>query len=476
MACSTSRRTVVFLAAVLSLAGPLASLGAPAVKGDVSNDLPHIEYPVTVDREKQLFIDDAIVESMQGLRRTCHAVTKHPNNPIMVPDRPWEVQAGSILPLYVHRRPDAPGFRVWYAAWGKHRGKPTYMCVADSKDGLHWTKPDLGLVEFNGSKDNNIIREGRMFRVIYDPRDGDPTRRYKAIIRDAGFLAGFSPDGLRWKTTVPVLRDAFDATSVHWDPAGNKWIASCKIMLEGKRARGYAESRDFIHWTDIAFMLAADKRDKPSDQLYSMAIVPYESVYLGLLKVYDTASDRCDVQLAFSRNAKHWQRPNRAPFLPNSPNKGDWDCGNLDPPQEPIRVGDEFWFYYSGRSTLHNQKPNDGAMGLATLRLDGFVSLDAGPAGGILTTRPLLLNGKSLYVNADAHSGKLTVEVLPLAVGEPPALAAPFTRDACSPINADGARQRVQWRGAGSLESVARTPVRLRFYMTSARLYAFWME
>jgi hypothetical protein len=470
---SRNRRTLALAAAVLVAAG---AGGSVAAESDVSRELPVVQYPVAVGSQRQLLFDDAMVESMRDLRRTYHQVTKHAQNPILVPEKPWETQARSILPLTVLRDSQSGTLRVWYSAWGKQVDKPTFMCVADSRDGLHWQRPSLGIFEFDGSKDNNILREGRMFRVLFDPRDPDPARRYKAIIRDAGFLAGFSSDGLRWKTTVPILQKAYDASSVHWDPVGEKWIASCKIWRDEKRMRGYAESKDFLHWTDIAFMLIADEKDKPGDQLYSMSITPYEGIYLGLLKVYDTAADRCDVQLAFSRNAKHWQRPARTPFLPNSPQKGQWDYGNLDPSGDPIRMGDELWFFYSGRSTLHNEKPNDGAMGVAMLRLDGFASVGGPGQAGVLTTKPLVLRGRSLWVNADAKGGTLRVEVLGAEPdSETPAVAS-LGHEQCQPITADGVRQEVRWNDRSALGTLGQRPVRLRFQLQNARLYSFWSE
>lgn len=444
-------------------------------QADVSGDVPTIQYPIAVGAERQLFVDDVVIDSMQGLRRSFHAVAKCAANPLMVPERPWETQAGCILPMTVLRDPGSGNLRLWYGAWGKQVNKPIYMCVADSKDGLRWERPNLGLFEFNGSKDNNILREGRMFRVLFDPRDEDPAKRFKAIIRDAGFLAGYSADGLRWKTTVPVLQKAFDASSVHWDQVGEKWIASCKIWRDEKRMRGYAESRDFVQWTDIAFMLAADAKDKPTDQLYSMHIARCESVYVGLLKVFDTAADRCDIQVAFSRNARHWQRPERTPFLPNGQTKGDWDYGNLDPAGDPILVGDELWFFYSGRSTLHYESPNDGALGLAKLRRDGFASIGGPGQTGTLTTKPLVLKGHSLYVNAGTRDGALSVEILPVdgqALGD----FASFGEKNCPPLSADAVRQEVRWNGQASLKPFNDKPVRLRFHVANARLYSFWTE
>jgi hypothetical protein len=475
--CRRGVRTHACVAAVLCTV-PLAwpARAAEVASNDTRGKPGALQAPIALGPERQLFIDDDVIASMQGIRRTFHPVTKFAGNPILIPEKPWETQARSILPLTVLRDPNSGSLRVWYSAWGKQVDKPTYMCVADSTDGIHWTRPDLGLVDFEGSRHNNIIREGRMFRVLYDPRDPDPSRRYKAIIRDAGFLAGFSPDGLRWKTTVPVLQKAFDATSVHWDPAGSKWIASCKVMHEGKRARGYAESKDFVHWTDVAFMMTVDDKDGPADQLYSMAIARYESLYVGLLKVYHTDSDRCDVQVAFSRDARRWKRPERRAFLPNAAAQGQWDYGNIDPPEHVLRMGDELWFYYSGRSTLHNQKPNDGAMGLATLRVDGFASLDAGGEQGIMLIRPVVLKGKSLYVNADAKGGEVRAEILSSTPGHPDGVATGFSMDQCSPIHENAVRQELTWRGSTGVESLTGKPIRLRFHIRNARLYAIWTE
>jgi hypothetical protein len=462
---------------------PGGAVAPPEMFRDVGADLPKLKFPVVVGKERQLFVDDLLIQSQRGLTRTLHPAQKHAGNPLMTPDRPWETQAKSILPLSVCRDPETKQFRMWYGIWGKQIEKPTFEGYATSSDGIAWEKPNLGLYEFNGSTDNNIVREGRMFRVVPDPNESDPAKRYKAAIRDAGCIASYSPDGLRWTQTAPILDQALDASSVHWDPADKKWIASCKIFWNGQRARGYAESKDFENWTDTYFMLAVDERDGPEDQLYAMHISRYPSSYLGLLKIYHLDTDRCDIQLAFSRNARHWERPDRAPFIPNGSEKGAWDYGNLDDCSgNPIVMDDHLRFYYSGRSTLHNELPNDGAMGLATLRLDGFMSMDAGAEGGVLVTRPVKLRGNALYVNADVKAGgEIRVELLEDKVRDTSTDEAdvpifPFLKNNCAPIKTDDVRHVVRWNNSSSLESLDGRPVRLRFHMKDAQLYSFWTE
>jgi Rhamnogalacturonan lyase family 11, C-terminal domain len=440
---------------------------------DVSQELPEVKVPFVVGRQKFLFVDDAIIESAEDVERVLHSVKKHQDNPLIVPEHPWE---GQCVLLYgaVIRDLDTGKLRMWYLAWGKHVGKPTFICYAESDDGLTWTKPNLGLVEYEGSKDNNILMPGwSQTTIIYDPHDKDPSRRYKGVLRLNGTRGFFSPDGFHWDDQGIILEQAYDGTTVHWDPVDDKWVAMVKIFRDGKRARGYAESNDFLHWTDTYFMLTVDDQDQPGDQMYAVYMFPYEGVYFGLLRMYNTKNDKIDVQLMTSRNAKHWDRSIRTPFIPTADERGTWDFGNnAVPSTPPIRVGDELWFYYCGRSTLHDVVPNDGAIGLGTLRLDGFFSMKAGANGGTVTTKALRLDGNTLYLNANAAGGSIAVEVLDEG-GTPIKL---FDLDSSMAITEDSVRVAVQWKGGETLKALKDKTVRLRFHLTSADMYAFWVE
>lgn len=458
------------------LGGPLAdgqsvALSEPPLR-NVGNELPVIKTPIVVGRDKQLFVDDAVIESTTGLKRTLHPVKKHAANPLLVADRPWE---GGCVLLYgaVVRDPETRTFRMWYLAWGKHVGQPSFICYAESEDGLRWTKPDLGLHAFKGSKHNNIVITDITSNttIIHDPRDPDASRRYKAVIRGRGARGYTSPDGVHWRDVGVLLDQCYDSTSVHWDPIGAKWLASVKIWFDGKRARGYAESRDFFHWTDTYYMMTVDDRDKPGDQIYAMIVFYYESVYLGLLRMYHTDTGIVDIQLATSRNARHWDREIRTPFIATTPVKGAWDFGNNAPATNPpIRVGDELWFYYSGRGTRHDEVPNTGAIGLGTLRVDGFVSMKAGASGGTLTTRPLVFAGDRLVLNVGTGAGGIVkVEILD-ASGRP---IEGFTEADCDEINTNDVRAVATWHGKADVSALSGKPVKLRFVMRDADLYAF---
>ena len=467
---------------------PLAK-GKPVAPGEpmrnVGLEKPKIPDPIPVGKAPQLFVDDVLIESMKRLKRTLHAAEKHPDNPLASPEKPWESDGKWFLPYSVLRKGPKGPFQAWIGCYRRAKTKLIYTCLLESRDGLQWTRPNVGRFEFGGSRDNNIVWTGRGFKPVYDPRDKNSARRYKGMTRVGGFSPVFSPDGRRWKIARPAFNQGYDATGFYWDPVGRKWIASCKIFWNGKRARGYAESSDYVNWSDTYLMLTVDEKDQPKDQIYSMRIFRYGTVYVGLTKIYHVATDRCELQLAFSRNGKSWTRPDRTDFLANSPRKGDCDYGNIDEAGNPIRVGDRLWFYYSGRSQLHNAPPNDdGRLCLATLRADGFRSVDAAKAEGVLTTKPLVLKGQKLFVNADSRGGRLRVEVIEEDIDYnsvyrdmPHQPIEPYLRDDCTPITGDSVRHTVQWRNAKDLSRLERGQVvRLRFHMRNAKLYSFWTE
>lgn len=466
----------------------------------VGEEIPAPPEIVPLGREKHLLIDDWEVAESRNLQRLFHRPRKCPDNPLMVPEHPWE---GEALYLFggVERQSDGL-FRMWYWAADPTPENPenSHTCLATSADGIHWEKPILGLHECRGSRENNIaILEAGPYSLIVDPDDPRPAFRYKAHLRHGGTVAWTSPDGLHWTCQGVILPQSLDATSLHLDPVERRYIASVKIGYKGRRYRGYAESEDFLCWTDTYPMMDVDELDEPGDQLYAMKIFRYESLYLGLAKIYHVMrDDTCDIHLAVSHNGRHWERPFRLPrppkfaaleqtrdlppddphaqpFLPTGP-AGSWEYGNHDTASTPpLRVGDELWFYYSGRPRSHNGhlpagaewSGPAGAIGLATLRVDGFVSASAGASSGWLLTRPLRLEGVQLCLNADAADGEVVVELL----DEEGRL---LVRS--QPVRQDGVRIPCGWEGTEDLSVWNGRAIRLRFHLSRASLYAFWCE
>ena len=474
----------------------------------VDRPVPKPMLSIVIDNRKQLFVDGWVIEEMDGLSRTLHPINKHPSNPVLRAEMPWEKPCvllyGSVM--YDPQR-EADRFRMWYLCFTPKYNddytvrleKSGRIAYATSRDGLHWERPSLGLHEFQGSTDNNIVIPGPwgVASVHYDPLDPDPQRRYKAQVRYNGHRAYFSPDGIRWTDQGLMSLTAYDRSTIHWHPVERHWFASTKNWYtipdgENQRGRGYSQSDDFLNWGPVTYMCGTGKES--GEVVYGLEPFYYESLFLGLWDRYQHEPlGLLDVQLTVSHNGRHWQRPSDEALIPLTPLPDDfernktsrspetgvdpfdprvpWDYANNSVSMlGPVRVGDELWLYYSGRSTDHRSRPHVGAIGLGTLRLDGFVSLDAGTDTGTLTTKPLRLVNDSLHVNANVIDGELRVAV----VDENGTPIEPFTFNNCQPITTDSVRHEIGWQGADNLAALTGQTVRLQFQITGTEIYAFW--
>ena len=471
----------------------------------VEAQVPRVPEVVRIGGERQLFIDDHLVAFREGVARFVERPEKDGANPILVMDRPWEMGRFLYCDLLFDREEGI--YKLWYSVPGPG------LCYATSGDGIRFERPNLGLVDFRGSKDNNLVSTPHGFAhdkaVIRDLRDPDPLRRYKMVhfvAKTHGAGVSFSGDGLTWSAYEgnPVIAPTGDGgQSVFWDercgryvlymrPNGHhvkRWTGTADESAFPTRRIGRSESIDFEHWTDLEEVVVPDEVDGPGTEFYYMPVLRYEGCYIGFVIVFYhfTGDERplegfnftLNVQLACSRDGRTWTRVGeRQTFLAGD--TGGWDekrvyldCALVE--------DDEIRLYYRGSNIPHIQiselmgtrrngrEMRGDELGLARLRLDGFASMTAGEREGTLTTRPLHFEGGSaLRLNADARGGALRVEALTL-YGEP---VAGFTRDQCRVIEGDSQNHQVLWSGGGKLGEIAQ-PVRLRFSMRRAKLYSF---
>jgi hypothetical protein len=182
---------------------------------------------------------------------------------------------------------------------------------------------------------------------------------------------------------------------------------------------------------------------------------------------------RNEVLVGYSRDGFHWYRPDRRRFLTVNPTKGAWNWGNVQSVGGCcLIVRDKLHFYVSGRALGDRFWDGNCHTGLATMRRDGFASMDAGEESGVLTTRPVRFQGKYLFVNIDAPNGVLWAEVLNVD-GK---VVEPFRVDDCNPITADTTLQQVTWKGGEDLSVLSGQPVRFRFHLEDGKLYSFWVS
>lgn len=454
--------------------------------------------PADLSGTWRLFVDDAAIAEKANVSRVYHAFEKFPANPVLRPEKPWEGSTayvyGTVLPAE-----DGPGYRMWYHSWA---GGAYHNLYATSPDGLHWIKPELGLVGYEGSTRNNILfrrtKEDHNPQLIYTPWEPNPERRYKLMNWDygrtppsntvSGYYGACSPDGIHWTDVPgnPVLPDPTgDVGNFTWDAHGARYIGYPKLFTEvrgfRRRCVGFAQTRDFESWPAPALVLTPDEYDDrwvttspEHTDFYGLCAFPYESIYIGFLWIFRITAAGDDgpifVELVSSPDGVQWTRQDapRPPILALGP-PGAWDSGMLFTTNHPLVEDGVIKLYYGGFDATHADDGAKGAIGLATLRKDGFASLDAGEEEGHITTMPFHNSGGPLAVNYAARGGgSLAVEVL----DEQGAVIPGYGRADCLPLQGDSINQTVQWQTSATLPQTPER-IRLRFILRQASLYSY---
>ena len=399
---------------------------------------------------------------------------------------------------------------MWYSAGGgKKYGLIT--CYAVSDDGKHWVKPDLDVVPGTNIVDTT---EHDCVSVLLDKFERDAAKRYKMFVVEFNTGASvsmqlkYSADGIHWSEPKALSGELYDRCAAYYDPFRGKYVLSLKT-INGKK---YRRSRCFLAHEDPEMLVSLAHRvyDNKSDkfikywfnaedddprhpdfpeirpQIYNHEAMPYESSLIGYFTVWqgpeNDACDRLNIQkrnevlIGWSDDGFHWNREFKQPFLPVSDDAKAWNAGNVQSTAgNPLIVGDSLYFYVSGR---YNSKPvhdSNFATGLAALRRDGFVSMQAGTEEGHFISDAVTVNGNYLFVNVDVHrkKGKLLVEVLD-AKGTP---IPGFTKKDCSILKRmDSTKQMIVWKNKTDLSELSGKNISLKFYLTDGDLYSFWIS
>jgi hypothetical protein len=483
---------------------------------------------VDIGSRRELFIDAYLIDKIQGARQRLHHPV--PREIAIVHDAPWE-GTGSGYHSIFH---DGEKYRMYYKAWhleveqGKLNTKrhPLYCCYAESDDGIRWRKPELGLYEFNGSKKNNIIMiPGPVGSVKVDPghpavfKDENPAAKpdaqYKAIFRSSGLLPYKSPDGFRWSpmTEQSILQGlgAFDSQNLaFWDPSIRKYRAYWRIFTSGTttdknwKPAGYrairtAVSDDMLNWTQVKDITYTDS---PVEHLYTNQIKSYlraSHLLIGFPTRYidrkwaestkslpdleqrrlrSSSSERYGTAiteglLMVSRDGLHFKRWNEAFLRPGIQRPGTWQYGAqyigwhlVETPSSLPGAPNELSLYAT-ESYWHGK---GSALRRYTLRLDGFVSINAPMKGGELVTKPIRFAGDRLEMNlATSAAGSIRVEIQD-ADGNP---IPGYELANCQEQFGDTLNLTVKWNKGNSLGDLAGQAVRLRFEIKDADLYSF---
>jgi hypothetical protein len=449
--------------------------------------------PLEVGQTRQLFIDDHVIESRSGLDRIMHTPQRHPSNPVLIGERPWEKWVVEVDGRPMVYDDQTRELRMYYvaplhdpSAPGKIRYK---TCLVVSQDGVRWERLDLGLVDWEGSRHNNILPWGenwmRRPNVIIDPADPDPGRRYKMTFVDViggrtAITKGYSSDGIHWKLNgdgKPWFREHHNLNLLGWDPRIRQYVLFPR-MPGRPNSVGRSTSTDFVSWSEPTTVIAPGPEDGGRDFKGNAAFL-YEGLYLGMLWVFDH-NRTAEAELTVSRDGIEWQRVSPGKYFFPRGAADAWDC-EMILPNAPVVRDDRIWIYYTGwnipyeeeamvrthQGWVENGRRMQRAIGVATLRLDGFVSLRAGEASGTLVTTELSCPGGALQVNGDVR-GELKVDVLDQSGTPVPGFGADSVV-----IRGDNLRHPVRWKRNQILDSLRGRPVKLRFTLKDANLYSF---
>lgn len=383
--------------------------------------LPAKAESTLANATKYLLLDDRVVDRIEDAELVLGKVEKSPSNPLFGEDRPWEPRGDNYYCNVIYDEQEKI-YKCWYnpfvfseldektprderknVKWEVSKERRFGVCYATSKDGIKWEKPDLGLTDYRGSKDNNIIMyDVHGLDIVKDMTEPDPNKRYKMIGPMGGMgpqRVWYSADGLKW--SEPEIYEQIGGRSdtrnnVTWIPEREEWMLISRVGFT-PRDVGRSASKDFRNWSPIELVL---KPESDNPQFHDMPSFRYGNIYLGLIGVFDVEADRQWVELAWSPDSIDWQRilPG-TPFIPNG-KKGsyDWGCIFAD---QPIFNDSEVRIYYSAcNGNFFGWR--DAFLCLATLKPDRWAGYRTSSENkAIVLTKPLPCDGTKLALSAD---------------------------------------------------------------------------
>ncbi len=479
--------------------------------------------PIDVGSRRELFIDDALVDSMENVTLKVHQPVRKEVS--IKWDKPWEGSGCGYTTVFQ----DGDKYRMYYKSWnhpGRVKGAkehPLVIGYAESADGVHWTRPNLGLYEFEGSKENNITldriadSECHDFSPFIDLNpEATPEGKYKAIgvkhagKKDRGLWAFQSPDGINWtpmKDGAVYTQGAFDTQNIaYYCEQEGQYVLYYRVFIEGVRHIEKAVSDDFVNWTRIGpIQFPRGDGPTPQEAFYVNQIKPYyraphiligfparycdrgltASTYelpepelrkerVAVSRRYGTAVT--DTVLITSRDGINFQRP-KEPFLPPGlRTRYNWSYGDNYIAWHVVETGpteDDMPRELSLYSTEAYFTEDWSRLRRFTLRIDGFVSAHADHDGGELLTKPFTFAGKRLSLNMATSAAGLVQVELQTAEGEP---LEGFALADADPLYGDTLDRTVSWKGNTDVSALAGKPIRMRFVLKEADVYSWKFE
>ncbi len=399
--------------------------------------------------DKYLFLDRGTLQpqGMDNVKLTVGHIQKdRSNNPLFHedffsnPPRRWEVRYDNAYPNVIYDS-KYKKYRCYYTFCSKdsdsasaskeERSRRDYrpmstritsLGYAESDDGVHWVKPNLGVVEFEGTKDNNMLfRYAHGTGVFLDEEEADPSKRYKLVTKveypgGQNYMAvNFSENGVHWGRMIrwPKWNPPADS---HNFPFRDKVDGLFKVIVRtwknGVRTSSICSSQDFINWSEPQEILRGNGFEA---QVYSMPVFWYEGLYLGLASIFHEGDrsvpgfDTVDCELTYASSTEKFDRVAPGQYLiprgEGSYPSGDFDCGCIYA-SAPVDMGDKLCFYYMG-SNGHHSNFRETSFARGFLKKDGFAWYEPREVSkeAVISTCQFNVYGNYLSVLAEVEEG-----------------------------------------------------------------------
>ena len=486
---------------------------------ELSSEIDSISKPINIGSRRELFVDESLIAEHKGIEFKLHQPVARET--VMTYDKPWEGSGSDFQVIFR----DGDIIRMYYTAaqltntaGDKIGGHQAYAAYAESKDGINWVRPDLGLFEFNGSKHNNIVWSMSHFDNFTPFKDPNPNckpdEKYKAVASGLGGLFAFkSADAIHWSylSDKPIIvKGKFDTqNNAFWDPIRKKyWCyirdfhdstgARITDLVKGIRDIRVASSTDFLNWSDPQLVKFTDSIDVP---LYTNQVVPYyraPHLFVGFPLRY---IDRTFSEAAMKALPDPTHRQNRMkfsprygtvltnglfmtsydgllfkrwdePFIPAGPERSNnWvygdglqNLGLIETPAQDPTASPEISVY-----SIEGHWKDNTTLRRYSIRLDGFVSINASHKGGEFITKNLTFLGKNLSLNfATSVSGSILIELQDMN-GKP---LPGYAISDCDELFGDTTDRIVTWKNKSDVSDLAGKTIRVRMVLNGADVYS----
>jgi hypothetical protein len=457
---------------------------------------------------RHLFLDPSFLE--QSENAALHVNPAQQREVVIRTDKPWEQL---MISLFLTVLDDGGKLRMWYIC--RDKNNVPNVAYAESTDGVNWIKPNLGIVEYEGSKDNNLVGLSSLEGTVFRDERAPAEQRYCYIThlleKEGGMVRFHSPDGLRWtRDAEPLLKFGADSQAVtFWDERVGKYalylrgweqradsylyrtvvrvdlpnLTSPVAVLPTEQSRRlWGKENPAVIDTEFPKVLATDETDSFNSDVYTISAQPYPldpRWYVGFPSFFQRIDarkkGRLDVQFIGSRDGFQWHRYDRTSYVsPGIVGSGSEGMVFMGP--HLVVRGDELWQYGTAFRSIHGDIESrkdkaDGIIYRYVQRVDGFVSLDFDARGGRAVTAPVKVDGPELALNVDtAVLGHLRVG---LADSEGKTIK-DFDSEDCEILRINSTRAAVKWKGGSDLTSLKGRDVRLIFTGSRAKLYSFY--